>query len=148
MPKTFDSAKDIRDLEGKVILVTGGKATPTQDALRHWLMTLNNRIGNSGIGEATVRALAPHNARCIYLCARRPSTGDRVVSSIHEEYPNAKIEVRELDLSSFDSINSFVSKFDQDRLDILFLNAGIGATAPALTKEGYEMQFGGAPNIS
>jgi len=92
--------------------------------------------------------LAPHNARCIYLCARRPSTGDRVVSSIHEEYPNAKIEVRELDLSSFDSINSFVSKFDQDRLDILFLNAGIGATAPALTKEGYEMQFGGAPNIS
>ena len=148
MPKSFDSAKDIPDLEGKVILVTGGKTMFSQHVLRHSLTIPNNRMGNSGIGEATVRALAPHNARCIYLCARRTSTGDRVVNSIHEEYPNVKIEVLELDLSSFDSIKSFAAKFDHDRLDILFLNAGVGASLPALTKEGYDMQFGDASNIS
>ena len=124
MPKHFDSAKDIPDLQGKVILVTGG---------------------NAGIGEATVRALAAHNPRCIYLCARRTDSGAQVVSAIHEQHPDAKIDVLELDLSSFDSVKKCAASFNQrsERLDILFLNAGVASTAPATTKEGYEKQFGG-----
>jgi NAD(P)-dependent dehydrogenase (short-subunit alcohol dehydrogenase family) len=123
MPK-FDGAKDIPDLQGKVILVTGG---------------------NAGIGEATVRALAAHNPRCIYLCARLISKGDKVVGTIHEQYPNAKIDVLELDLSSFNSVKKCAASFNErsDRLDMLFLNAGVAATAPAMTKDGYEYQFGG-----
>ena len=36
------------------------------------------------------------------------------------------------------------AEFNQrsDRLDLLFLNAGVSSTAPSLTKEGYEQQFG------
>jgi NAD(P)-dependent dehydrogenase (short-subunit alcohol dehydrogenase family) len=47
-------------------------------------------------------------------------------------------------LSSFDSVKQCAADFNQkaDRLDILFLNAGISTTAPALTEEGYETQFG------
>lgn len=124
MPKHFDSEKDIPDLEGKVILVTGG---------------------NAGIGEATVRALAGHNASKIFLCCRRRSSGEAVVNTIHQQHPDAKIEILELDLSSFDSVKKCAAAFDQksNRLDILFLNAGIASTAPAKTKEGYENQFGG-----
>ena len=109
-----------------------------------------NCLGNSGVGEAIVRALAPHNPRCIYLCARRTSSGDQIVNSIHEEHPDAKIDVLELDLSSFDSIKKCAAKFDStsDRLDLLFLNAGIAATPAAQTKEGYESQFGGMQTIA
>jgi NAD(P)-dependent dehydrogenase (short-subunit alcohol dehydrogenase family) len=94
--------------------------------------------------------LAAHNPRCIYLCARRTSSGDEVVSSIHEKHPDATIEVLELDLNSFDSIKNCGARLDKqsDRLDILFLNAGVAATAPSLTKEGYESQFGSASTIS
>ena len=128
MPKKFDSDKDIPDLTGKVILVTGG---------------------NSGIGEATVRALAAHRPKCIYLTARKTNTGDQIVKSVHEKHPEAKIEVLELDLNSFDSVEKCAAQFNRrsDRLDILFLNAGIGAAVPGLTKEGYESRFGGTRSI-
>ena len=124
MPKKFDALKDIPDLQGKVILVTGG---------------------NAGIGEATVRALAAHNPTKIVLCARKTSNGDQVVGAVHQQHPSAKIDVLELDLSSFDSVRKCAAAFNNnnDRLDILFLNAGVAALEPQKTKEGYEYQFGG-----
>ena len=123
MTKPFDPSNDIPDLGGKVALVTGG---------------------NAGIGSATVRALAEHNPACIYLCARRVSSGEEVVRSIHEQHPNANIRVLELDLNSFDSVNKCAEEFSRlsDRLDLLFLNAGVSAEKASLTQEGYEHQFG------
>ncbi|KAK5725946.1 hypothetical protein LTR15_004136 [Elasticomyces elasticus] len=123
MPRTFNSAKDIPSLEEKVILITGG---------------------NAGIGASTVRALALHQPTCIYLCARKISAAEALIQSIHETSPKANIVPLQLDLSSFDSIRRCADEFNQqsDRLDILFLNAGICATPPALTNEGYESQFG------
>jgi hypothetical protein len=124
MPKKFNALKEIPDLHGKVILVTGG---------------------NAGIGEATVRALAAHNPTKIVLCARKTTNGDKVVETVHQLHPKAKIDVLELDLNSFDSVRKCAATFNDnnDRLDILFLNAGVASTAPQKTKEGYEYQFGG-----
>lgn len=123
MSKTFDPAKDIPDLSGKVILVTGG---------------------NAGLGSATVRALAARNPSCTYLCARKVSDGEEVVKSIRDEHPKANIVVLQLDLSSFDSIKKCAADFNSrsDRLDLLFLNAGISGLPPGTTEEGYEIQFG------
>lgn len=120
MPKTFDPAKEIGDLGGKVILITGG---------------------NAGIGAATVKALSLHRPACIYLCARNVSTAEALVKITDEK---ARIEILQLDLSSFDSVRKCAAEFNRksDRLDILFLNAGIASTAPTLTKEGFESQFG------
>lgn len=58
--------------------------------------------------------------------------------------PDAPITWLPLDLSSFSSIKDAASTFNKssDRLDLLFNNAGIMMCAPALTKEGYETQFG------
>jgi NAD(P)-dependent dehydrogenase (short-subunit alcohol dehydrogenase family) len=105
MPKSFDSAKDIPDLSDKVILVTGG---------------------NAGIGEATVRALVPHNPACIYLCARKTAAGEAVMRSIRETHPKANITLLTLDLASLSSVKACAEDFNRqaDRLDVLFLNAG------------------------
>ena len=66
------------------------------------------------------------------------------MNSVHEIHPNAHIETLALDLSSFDSIKRCAAEFRQggQRLDLLFLNAGVAATSPCLTRDGYESQFG------
>ncbi|MBE3050180.1 SDR family NAD(P)-dependent oxidoreductase, partial [Candidatus Bathyarchaeota archaeon] len=60
------------------------------------------------------------------------------------QIPGAPIKILELDLASFESVKAAAATFmsESDRLDILMLNAGIMATSPGLTKEGYEVQFG------
>ncbi|KAL6851385.1 hypothetical protein ACO1O0_008513 [Amphichorda felina] len=121
----FDPLTDIPDLSGKVILVTGG---------------------NTGLGAATIRFLARRNPSAIYLCARPVSisSAETLVSSIEESFPDPNIKILPLDLSSLENVKTFAARFLQEapRLDLLFLNAGISTTAPALTEDGYESQFG------
>jgi NAD(P)-dependent dehydrogenase (short-subunit alcohol dehydrogenase family) len=79
-----------------------------------------------------------------FLCARKRSTGEELVKNIRKTTPDAKIELLDLDLASLESVKKCAADFHAkiNRLDILFLNAGVSASAPALTKEGYEWQFG------
>lgn len=119
----FKPARDIPDLSGKVVLVTGG---------------------NAGIGASFIKFLAAHSPSVIYLCARTPSKAEPVIEAIQQDHPDAKIETLQLDLASFESVRACAAKFLErsDRLDLLFLNAGIAMTDPALTKEGYETTWG------
>ncbi|KAI0549144.1 NAD(P)-binding protein [Xylaria curta] len=119
----FNSQRDIPNLRGKVILITGG---------------------SSGLGQQCVKDLAWHKPAEIWLGARNTSKAQGVAELIQKEVPGARIIVLELDLASFASINDAVTKFrtNAKRLDILMLNAGIMGSAPALTKEGYEIHFG------
>ncbi|KAF2809975.1 NAD(P)-binding protein [Mytilinidion resinicola] len=121
--KTFEPAKDIPDLSGKVILVTGG---------------------NAGLGQETVLQLAAHHPSKIYLAARTASKAEAAIAEIKKTVPDAPIEHLPLDLTSFSSIRSAADTFNRvsPRLDILINNAGIMATPYSLTKEGYEIQFG------
>nr|POE73006.1 short-chain dehydrogenase tic 32, chloroplastic [Quercus suber] len=123
MSLKFDPSTDIGDLSGKVIVVTGG---------------------NAGIGAATVQALAQHNPQTIYLCARRINAAEELVNKTLEKCPEAKIEILELDLNSFESVKKCAATFNEEakRLDLLFLNAGVAALPPGTSKEGYETQFG------
>ncbi|KAK9318924.1 hypothetical protein V1517DRAFT_349555 [Lipomyces orientalis] len=120
---TFEPAKDIPSLKGKVILVTGG---------------------NAGIGKATIRAIALHDPARIYLCARRRSAAETAAAELRAESQYNRIDVLDLDLASLDSVKKCAAEFNEkeNRLDLLFLNAGVAGTAPALTREGYEFQFG------
>lgn len=127
-PSSFHPARDIPDLSGKVILVTGG---------------------NAGIGASIVHALAAHHPSCIYLCARTPRKAETVIANLQQEFPRANIRPLQLDLNSFESIRACAKAFLDDddgngngRLDQLYLNAGISGTAPGLTEEGYENTFG------
>lgn len=123
---TFDPQKDIPDLAGKVCLVTGG---------------------NSGLGEATITALAQHNPAKIYLAARSRAKADAALLRIKASSPaaeSANIEILELDLASFESVKAAAEVVNHgvDRLDILQLCGGVAMIPPATTaKEGYEVHF-------
>jgi len=119
----FNPEKDIPDLAGKVILVTGG---------------------TTGIGAETVIALAKHNPTKIYFTGRNESSAKSVISSIQETTPTAPVEFLPCDLSSLTSVQDAAKKIlaTESRLDILICNAGIMAVPPSQTKEGYEIQFG------
>ncbi|EEU45267.1 uncharacterized protein NECHADRAFT_41149 [Fusarium vanettenii 77-13-4] len=121
---SFDPDKDIPDLSGKVILVTGG---------------------NTGLGLETVLQLAKHNPAHIYLAARSEEKGNRAIKEVQEKVPNAPpITFLRLDLGSLESTKAAAASFraSSDRLDILINNAGIMAVPEGLTKDGYEIQFG------
>jgi NAD(P)-dependent dehydrogenase (short-subunit alcohol dehydrogenase family) len=53
--------------------------------------------------------------------------GQKAVKALSRDYPTAKIDVWELEMSSYDSIQTFAGKVDTDlpRLDIAILNAGL-----------------------
>ncbi|PVI06005.1 oxidoreductase-like protein [Periconia macrospinosa] len=124
MAPSFDPAKDIPSLEGKIIIVTGG---------------------NTGLGKQTIAYLAAHGPARIYLAARTESKALAAISDIRASVPNAPpIEYLPLDLSSFASIEAAASAFKarESRLDLLVNNAGVMMTPYQLTKEGYELQLG------
>lgn len=120
---SFDPEKDIPPLTDKVILVTGG---------------------NIGLGKQTVLEYARHRPSLIWLAARSVDKANAAADDIRKEIPNAPIQILQLDLASFASIKRAAATVlsTSSRLDILMLNAGIMASAPGLTADGYELQFG------
>lgn len=120
----FQPDRDIPDLTGQVIIVTGG---------------------NSGFGLETIRQLSKHSSAHIYLAARSKEKAEVAIQSITKFAGEAaSVSFLPLDLSSFESIKSSAQTFQQleSRLDILVNNAGIMFTDEGLTSEGYEIQFG------
>ncbi|WP_405162801.1 SDR family NAD(P)-dependent oxidoreductase [Nocardia sp. NBC_01499] len=103
------------DLSGKLAIVTGGY---------------------SGLGLATVRALAAAGARVI-VPARRPEIGRQAVVDIDG------VEVDSLDLADLASVRGFADRFlaAQRRIDILIAGAGIMACPETRVGPGWEAQF-------
>ena len=101
-------------------------------------------IGNAGLGYQTALALAAHNPGKIYLCARNATKAKTAIESIKAAVPSAPIEFLELDVASLSSVVAAAKKFtsESQRLDTLYLNAGIMAVPEGLTTDGYEIQFG------
>lgn len=91
-----------------------------------------------------MKAIVPHNPAALYIACRRPESGQALIDEIHKTHAKANIELLQLDLNSFESVKQCANDFNakSDRLDLLFLNAGVSATTPHLTKDGYENQFG------
>ncbi|KAK4153793.1 hypothetical protein C8A00DRAFT_15019 [Chaetomidium leptoderma] len=119
----FNPETDIPPLTNKVILVTGG---------------------NMGLGKQAVLEYARHHPRLIWLAARSVQKAEAAAADIREQVPDAPIQILELDLASFASVKKAAATglATSARLDILMLNAGIMATAPGVTADGYEVQFG------
>jgi NAD(P)-dependent dehydrogenase (short-subunit alcohol dehydrogenase family) len=90
---------------------------------------------NSGIGLAAARALAGAGARVV-LAVRDPARGAQAAATIPGE-----TEVRALDLADLGSVRAFAGAWEED-LDVLVNNAGVMATPPRRTADGFELQFG------
>ncbi|MFF6973778.1 MULTISPECIES: oxidoreductase [Streptomyces] len=105
---------DIPDQSGRTAVVTGG---------------------NSGIGLATVRALAAAGAHVV-LAVRDPEGGEAAAADV-----DGSVEVRRVDLADLASVREFAAGW-RGTLDVLVNNAGVMNTSESRTKDGFETQFG------
>ncbi|KAL3645678.1 Short-chain dehydrogenase TIC 32, chloroplastic [Castilleja foliolosa] len=93
---------------------------------------------SSGIGTETARVLASCGVHVI-MAVRNVDTGKKVKEMIIKEVPNAKIDVMELDLSSFASVRKFASEYNSLPLP---LNLLIVMAPPfMLSQDNIELQF-------
>jgi NAD(P)-dependent dehydrogenase (short-subunit alcohol dehydrogenase family) len=105
---------DIPDLTGRTVIVTGA---------------------SSGIGLATVRALAVAGARVV-LAVRNAAKGQAAAADL----PGVA-EVRALDLARLESVRAFAASWDGP-VDLLINNAGVSEPSLGRTADGFEMTFG------
>ncbi|KAF6807611.1 oxidoreductase C736.13-like protein 2 [Colletotrichum sojae] len=136
MPALFVYEKDLVDptpqipsLEGKVIFITGGTA---------------------GLGKSTIQTLLSHNPSHIYFSGRSRSSAEALISSLTPQAPSSSpnssspppLTFVQMDLTSLPPIKAVITKtFTHSRLDILINNAGIMASPPGLSADGFEIQF-------
>ncbi|WRT68998.1 uncharacterized protein IL334_005980 [Kwoniella shivajii] len=116
--------EDMPDLTGKVAVVTGG---------------------SRGIGEAIVSALVQKNCN-VHIVASTEEHAKEAISNVSEKNPNAPqlIKFHQIDLGNLKSVVSLAEKLSSelDRLDMLYLIAGIGVAPFGLTQDGVGNHFG------
>jgi len=97
---------------------------------------------SSGLGEVTARKLAWKDAHVV-LAVRDVAKGHVSAQRIRAAVPSARVEVRELDLSSLQSVRAFAATLatDAPTLDLLVNNAGIMQTPAKKSADGYELQL-------
>jgi NAD(P)-dependent dehydrogenase (short-subunit alcohol dehydrogenase family) len=108
------TAKDLPDLSGRRVVVTGA---------------------SSGIGLVTARELSTHGARVV-LAVRDVQKGRDAAKDFVGAY-----EVRELNLADLESIRTFADQWTGD-LDVLINNAGIMMAPAFRTIDDFELHFG------
>ncbi|KAJ5608048.1 hypothetical protein N7537_004667 [Penicillium hordei] len=123
MPLAYNPEKEIPDLTGKSIFITGG---------------------TSGLGAASALHLAKHNPSHIYLSGRNATSAEKMIKQIHEINPKLPVTFIQCDLASLTSVKNTTEHFTSQHstLNILMCNAGIMAQPPGQTVDGYELQFG------
>jgi len=98
---------------------------------------------NSGLGLETSKGLALSGAHVVMAC-RDPQRAAAGADEVRRVAPNAKLELRSLDLASLSSIETFSKELGAayPAIDGLINNAGIMAIPRRLTADGFEMQLG------
>jgi NAD(P)-dependent dehydrogenase (short-subunit alcohol dehydrogenase family) len=94
---------------------------------------------NSGLGLETARALGAVGATVI-MTARDLVKGEAAVEELQADQPDARFDLRHLDLADLDSVREFAAGVDQ--ADVLINNAGVMMPPHGTTAQGYEQQFG------
>ena len=111
-------------------------------SLVFFLVSTTNRgfAGTNGLGRESILAFAKHAPAHVYFTGRDAGAAASLIDEIKPHGVSATF--LELDMTSLSTVKAAVARFNHSRLDILMCNAGIMAHPPALTKDGYELQFG------
>jgi NAD(P)-dependent dehydrogenase (short-subunit alcohol dehydrogenase family) len=99
---------------------------------------------NSGTGKEAARRLAEAGAHVI-MAVRTPAKGEQARAEILARHPEARLEVRRVDLADLASVQEFSEGLlaGGTAVDVLINNAGVMAPpARMTTADGFELQFG------
>lgn len=121
--KTGDVVFEVKQVQGRHFVITGA---------------------NSGTGKEAARRIAGAGGH-VTMAVRSPEKGEAARREIVNEYPDAKIDVRELELASLESVRRFVDGLQADGVgvDVLINNAGVlFSPTRQTTVDGFELQFG------
>ena len=113
----------VPDQTGKLVIVTGA---------------------NSGTGKEAARRLAGAGAHVV-MAVRTVGKGEQARAEILAQHPDARLEVRHVDLANLASVREFAEGLQADRtpIDVLINNAGVMAPPTRMTTaDGFELQFG------
>ena len=111
----------VPDQAGKLIVVTGA---------------------NSGIGKEAARRLGAAGAHVI-MAVRSVAKGEQARAEILARHPDARLEVRRVDLADLASVKEFADGLAGPPVDVLINNAGVMAPPTRMTTaDGFELQFG------
>src|SRR3984893_18057532 len=106
-------------LEGKIAVITGA---------------------NSGIGLASAKRFVAEGAH-VYITGRRQEELDKAIQAV-----GAGVTAVQVDVSNLEDLDRLFAKVrsDHGRIDVLFANAGLGATEPLgkITESAYDLVFG------
>lgn len=97
----------------------------------------------SGIGKETAKDVARRGG-CLILAVRSESRGQKVAQEIVQEVADARVIVKQCDLSSLKSVRSFAEDIlsSGQKIDVLILNAGmVPPPGKFLTEDSLELQF-------
>ena len=113
---------DIPNLSGRTAVVTGA---------------------NGGLGLETAKALGGAGAHVV-MAARNQAKASAAEAAILSEYPDASLEIVELDLADLASVRRAADEVlaAHATIDLLVNNAGLMAMPERVTSDGFEMQFG------
>lgn len=113
--------KDVPDLHGKNIVVTGG---------------------NSGIGLEAAVHFAKAGAHVVIAC-RNPAKAEQALEDLRRRSGSSDVEAMALDLSRLASVREFAEAYLARGvpLDVLVNNAGVMALPYGRTEDGFETQF-------
>lgn len=108
--------------EGRIALITGAS-------------------GDLGVAMATQLA---HRGSRLVFAVRDTAKGEAARSRVLSHFPDANITLMRLDLGSLESVREFSRAYLErfERLDSLFLNAGVMAIERRTTEDGFEAQLG------
>ncbi|KAH9209067.1 hypothetical protein DL95DRAFT_270487, partial [Leptodontidium sp. 2 PMI_412] len=92
----------------------------------------------SGVGKEAARNLLKLGASLV-IGARNVIKAENVKMEFLEEHRGAEIQIFELDMESFDSIDRFIKQltFEKIYLDVALLNAGFFSRDTKMTADGY-----------
>lgn len=112
--------KNVPDLNGKIIVVTGA---------------------TGGLGKEICKCLAYKKAHIVLAC-RNQKLSDKLKKDILGQYPDTKVDFIPLDLSDMDSVNNFIEKIRKyNGIDALINNAGVYNVPLCTLDSGYNNIF-------
>ncbi|KAF2654129.1 NAD(P)-binding protein [Lophiostoma macrostomum CBS 122681] len=93
---------------------------------------------NVGLGFEAVRNFLRLRPKLVIMGVRSVEKGEAAAAVLRGEFPDPRIEVWELDMESFRSVQAFTERAERelDRLHVVVLNAGLGKLKYERVEEG------------